>query len=347
MSRTRILGAVLPLLAVFFASLPAWAFEPNRADTDWIKPPALKPGDTIAFVAPAGPVDAAKVEQCKKRFERLGFLVLLPKNLQRKDRYLAGSDEERAREFNAAVKDKRVQAIFAVRGGYGVPRILDRIDYAAIRKNPKIIAGFSDITALHLAIAKKARVVTFHAPMPQAMLYRAEGAYAYADEVFWRVLRADKYAQNKGGFDIPLPASQRKPTCLVAGKATGRLIGGNLSLIAATVGTPFAIEAEGNILLLEDTHEAGYRVDRMLCQLRLAGVLRKCSGVVVGTFDGTDEKELESLFKEYLTPLGVPVIAHYPVGHSAFNATLPHGGRVELDANAVRVRLLEAPVRLE
>lgn len=343
----RALPIMVLVAAVGFVVAPhAPGAAPERPE--WTYPAALRPGDTIAFVAPAGPADPEKVGKAKERFEQMGFKVKVPPTLtQRKDRYLAGSDEDRAAELNAAIKDKTVQAVFAIKGGYGLTRILDRIDYAAIRENPKIIAGFSDLTALHLAVAKKCRLVTFHSPMPQYGLYRDDTGFGYSSDVFWRTLRADKYPKGESGYVVPLPIDGPKPQCLVAGKAKGRLVGGNLTLVGATMGTPYEIEADGNILVLEDTGEKPYRIDRVLSQLKLAGALDKFAGVVLGTFDGADEKELEIVIREYFGKRKVPVITNYPVGHTPFNATLPHGGLVEVDSSALTVRVLESPVALE
>jgi muramoyltetrapeptide carboxypeptidase len=347
----------LPALGVLALSVPAAVpLRPAGGDStpapvrpaEWTRPAALKVGDTIAFVAPAGPADAEKVGKAKVRFEKMGFKVKVPPTLtNRKDRYLAGSDGDRAAELNAAIKDKAVQAVFAVKGGYGLTRILDRIDYDAIRQNPKIIAGFSDITALHLAVARKCRLVTFHSPMPQYGLYRDDVGFAYSSDVFWRTLRADRYPKGGGGYTVPLPDDRPKPHRLAGGKAKGRLVGGNLTLISATMGTPYQIEAEGNVLLVEDTGEKAYRIDRMLSQLRLAGLLDKFSGFVIGTFDGADEAELDAVLREYFGRRKVPVLVNYPVGHTPFNATLPHGGLVEVDADALTVRVLEPPVALK
>jgi muramoyltetrapeptide carboxypeptidase len=320
---------------------------PLRAD-DWLVPAALKPGDRIAFVAPAGPADPERVAKAKQRIEKLGFEVSLPPALTaRRDRYLAGSDDDRAAEFNAAIKDTSVKAVFAIKGGYGLTRVLDKLDYAAVRANPKIICGYSDLTALHLAVFKKCKLVTFHSPMPQSNLWRDGGGFDYSNDLFWTTLRAEKSPFAKLPFVVPMPDNRPKLTALVKGKARGRLVGGNLSLVAATVGTPYQIEAAGNILLLEDTGEKGYRVDRMLSQLKLAGLLDQFAGVLLGTFDGTDEKELEALQKEYFGTLKVPVLANFPVGHTPFNATLPHGGMIELDADAGTVRIVESPVTLK
>ncbi|QEG28042.1 putative murein peptide carboxypeptidase [Gemmata obscuriglobus] len=322
---------------------PASAAQPPA----WTRPAALRPGDTIAFVAPAGPADAEKVAKAKERFEKMGFKVSVPPSLTtRKNRYLAGTDEERAAELNAAFKDKGSQAVFAVKGGYGLTRILHLIDYEAIRNNPKVVLGFSDLTGLHLAIAKKCRLVTFHGPMPQYGLYRDDAGFGYSSDVFWRTVSADKYPKGDSGYTVPLPTDGPKPRKLVGGKAKGRLVGGNLTLIGATMGTPYEIEADGNILFLEDTGEKAYRIDRVLSQLRLSGHLDRFAGVILGTFDGADEVELDAVFRDYFAGRKVPVVTNFPVGHTPFNATLPHGGLVELDADAGTVKVLEAPVTL-
>lgn len=339
---------VLGALALVAASPPHGAARPAPAADEWIRPPALKAGDTIAFVAPAGPADPDKVRTARERFERMGFRVSVPPGLtERRDRYLAGPDDDRAAELNAAIRDRTVKAVFAVRGGYGLTRILDRIDYRALRENPKVVAGFSDLTALHLAVARECRLVTFHAPMPQASLYRDGGGHGYSSDLFWRTVRADKYPKGGAGYTIPLPADRPRPKCLAPGKARGRLVGGNLTLVAATVGTRYEIEPDGNILFVEDTGEAAYRVDRLLSQLRLAGLLGRFQGVVVGTFDGADGRELDAVLRDYFGGGKVPVITGFPVGHAAHNATLPHGGLAEIDAAVGTVRLLEAPVAVE
>jgi muramoyltetrapeptide carboxypeptidase len=332
-----------------FQALPRTpAADSKTAPIRWVKPPALRPGDAVMFVAPAGIADKGKVARCAKQLEKMGFTVLIPDNLYRRDGYLAGTDEERARELNAAIRNPKVRAIFPCRGGYGVTRILDRLDYAALRKNPKIVIGFSDITGLHLAIAAKARVITFHSPMPQSSLWREDGDYAFTASSFWRIVAAQSYqGREKAGFEVALPRGGPKPTALVRGKATGRLVGGNLSLICATLGTPYAIDAKGNILLVEDTGEAPYRIDRMFSQLRLAGVLDSAAGILLGSFDRADPKEVERIARDYCARLKVPVLLNVPVGHTALNATLPHGGLVEIDADAGRLRVVEPPVELK
>ncbi len=312
------------------------------ADPPWKKAKALRAGDTIQFVAPAWPADPERVETCRQRFEDLGFRVIVPKNLFRRDGFLAGTDDERLDELNSAIRDPKVRMILPCRGGSGLMRILDRVDYKAIRDDPKIIGGYSDLTALHLAIARHSRVITLHSPMLQSSLHRDDGDYSYATSSFWRAVRGEGFVD--GSRVIELPKGRAAPTKIVGGRATGRLWGGNLTLICSTLGTPYSVEPEGSILLIEDTGEAPYRVDRMFAQLRLAGVLDRVAGLLIGTFDDTDERAAAKVIREYCERLKVPVLAYFPVGHTPFNATLPHGGLVELDADALRVRLLENPV---
>jgi muramoyltetrapeptide carboxypeptidase len=319
---------------------------------EWARPRALKPGDAIAFVAPAAPAEMPPLRAYAAQLEKEGYRVIIPDGIEkRKVGYLGGSDEERAAELNAMIRDPKVRAIFPARGGFGLTRILDRIDYEALRKDPKIITGFSDLTALHLAVARKARVVTFHSPMPMSSLWRGDRPeYAFAAASFHRALFADAYKKDQRGYVISIPEDGPQPVKLVAGKAHGRLLGGNLSMICATLGTPFALDPKGAILFIEDVNEAPYRVDRMLSQLRLAGVLDAVAGVVVGAFtvkEPADAQEIERVVREYLQPLKAPVLLHFPVGHVRKNATLPHGGLVELDCDNSRLRVLEDPVLLK
>ena len=311
----------------------------------WKKAQALHKGDVIRFVAPAGPADRDRVESCRKRIEALGFQVEIPTDLFRHDRYLGGTDNERANELNAAIRDPRVRAIFPVTGGYGLMRILDRIDYQALKNDPKIVTGYSDLTALHLAIAGHSGVITFHSPMPQSALFRDDEAHAYAWTSFWKMIQGEGFVGD--GRDIELPKDRPAPERVVGGRARGRLVGGNLTLICSTLGTPYQVQTNQTILLIEDTHEAPYRVDRMFAQLRLAGILDQVAGLLIGTFDDTDEDATYDVIREYCSKLAIPVILNFPVGHTAFNASLPLGGLVEIDADAGRVRLLENPVRLE
>jgi len=319
-------------------------------EKQWVKAPALKRGDTIALVAPAGPVEIKTVKEFAEQLEMAGYKVIIPKGIERKSGYLAGADDERASELNAAIRDPKVRAIFPCRGGYGVIRILDRIDYPALRRDPKIIVGFSDITALHLAIARESHLITFHAPMSLRGIAVPDKEASFAVASFKRAIFADQSKDRVGGYTIDAPTDRPKPVKLVSGKAQGRLMGGNLTMICSTLGTPYAIQPKGAILFIEDLNEAPYRVDRYLSQLRLAGALDAISGVVIGNFSSkevTDAKEFERVFQDYFATRKIPVLMNFPVGHVSHNATLPHGAMAEVDADASTLRLVENPVKDE
>lgn len=351
-----------------------------------IYPVALQPGDTIAFVAPAGLLERPRMELAKRRLEALGFVVKVPNDLFRSRGYLAGEDQRRADELMAAFRDPEVDAVFPGTGGYGATRMLHLIDYDVIRENPKVFIGFSDITALHLAIRKKTGLITFHSPVPMWGLGSKENLHPFAEKYFWRALLRSEYFDSQGralptGYSYSTPANgpwaaglqdatdglpartgtgskppvARAPQikAIVPGVGRGRLIGGNLSLIVALMGTEFEIDTDGAVLFLEDVGERPYRIDRCLSQLRLAGKFDHVAGVILGQFsDCKPEKDkpsltLEQVFDDYFGKLAVPVIGNFPAGHSRYNATLPLGALVEVDANAGRMTVLENPVRLE
>jgi muramoyltetrapeptide carboxypeptidase len=317
-----------------------------------IKPRALRPGDTIAFVAPAGRLDRARMALARKRLEEQGFKVRVPDDLYRARGYLAGSDEARAAELMAAFRDPQVKAVFPGTGNYGTTRMLDLLDYAAIRKNPKIFVGFSDITGLHLALHKRAGLVTFHSPNPMYGLGSPSNLSAFSAEYFWRALLEPAPAGRAAdGSYVIEPKPGMPPVKSLAGGVTrGRLVGGNLSLVAALMGTPYEIETAGCVLFLEDVGERPYRIDRYLSQLRLAGKFREVRAVILGQFrdcapkPGEASLSLDEVFADYFANLGVPVIANFPAGHATNNATLPLGVMVEVDADRGRVTILESPV---
>lgn len=322
-------------------ALAAAAVAAARADDrPWIAPPALVEGDTVALVAPCGIPDETAVRGFADSLDAAGFRVEFdPAITRRRHRYLAGTDAERADELNRAIRNPAVRGIFVVRGGYGLTRILDHLDYEALRRDPKIVAGYSDVTAVHLAIARQSRLITFHAPMAGAV--RAAGDEpTFADRSFRDMLVLDPTAAPRR-----IPAAPAAPVVTVTrGRCEGRLQGGNLSLICATLGTPYAIAPEGAVLFIEDVGEQPYRVDRMLSHLRLAGVLDTVAGIVIGRFTGKDAAE-EAAIREVVLdacrPLGCPVVADFPCGHVADNATLPLGIRVALDADAGTLEILE------
>lgn len=319
------------------------------SETGPAKPAAIKPGDTIMFVAPAGELQRERIERAQKRLEAMGFHVIVPETLFRRRGYLAGTDQQRADELMAAFKNPEVKAIFPGTGGYGTTRLLDLLDYETINANPKILIGFSDITGLHLAFAKKCNFITFHTPVVQWGLGSPDGMSEFASEKLWRCLLVSENAGQEGFEYTPPDGEPLKK--ITGGKARGRLIGGNLSLVAATMGTPYEIETDGRVLFLEDVHEAPYRVDRMLSQLRHAGKLDKPAAVILGSFTdaGTEVDEstlsMDEVFDDYFAKASYPVIKNFPAGHQENNASLPIGAMFEVDADMLSVRVLENPVK--
>jgi muramoyltetrapeptide carboxypeptidase len=330
----------------------------------WPRP--LAPGDTIAFVAPAGELDRERMALARFRLEERGYHVVQRDDLFAREGYLAGSDERRAEELMQAFRDPRVAAIFPGTGGYGVMRILDRLDYAFIRSHPKLVIGFSDITALHAALNRHAGLVTFHSPNPMYGLGSPDGLAPLAQCWFFRALErraagpwvidaaetgtgAPVVPEGHGEAADPPPAP---PSAWGRGKARGRLAGGNLSLVAALEGTPYAVDMRDAILLLEDVHEAPYRIDRMLRQLELAGRLSQLRGAVLGQFTGRRDRDdeppeddprytVEGVLRQYFGAAGIPVLFSFPVGHVRDNVTLPLGAMVEIDADRVALTVLE------
>ena len=321
------------------------------------KPEALMPGDTIAIIAPAYPLNSERVPRIAKRLKDMGFKVKYGPNIYERYGYLAGSDEERAKYLMAAYKDPEVKGIFPGTGGFGTTRMLDLLDYDYIRKHPKVFIGFSDITGLHLAINKKCSQITFHSPNPLWGLGSESGLHPFSEKYFWRAIKADKYFSDKGeklpgGWTYEIPDDASKIVTIVSGVAEGRLIGGNLSLVAALMGTPYEIETKGKILFLEDVNEEPYRIDRYLSQLELGGKFEDVSGVVLGRWrkcvaeDPEESLTLEQVFNDYFSLRDYPVIVNFPIGHVSINATLPIGAMAELDADNRTLKVLEDPVMI-
>ncbi|KAB0492681.1 S66 peptidase family protein [Pseudomonas vancouverensis] len=286
--------------------------------------PALPSEGLIGVIAPAGPapLDTDKAVQWMRA---RGYALKVFPGVYEKDGYLAGSDEVRLGDLHAAFADKEVDAIICLRGGYGTPRLLDRIDFQLLRDNAKPFIGYSDITAVHLAISRYAGFVTFHGPLLNADILGDRQPPTEAS--FFNMLRG----QVRAGTALPHPVAYPLTT-IEPGIAHGRLLGGNLSMIAATMGTPYEIEAEGGILFIEDINEPLYRIDRLLTHLRLAGTLNKLRGVLVGDVAGVEKTALERLLKQTFAPLRIPVLSGWRSGHCDPNLTLPLGALVRLDA---------------
>ncbi|KAI2672576.1 LD-carboxypeptidase [Pseudomonas sp. TNT3] len=288
--------------------------------------PALPAQGLIGVIAPAGPA-RLDTDKATTWMRARGYSLRVFAGVYETDGYLAGTDDVRLNDLHAAFADSEVDAIICLRGGYGTPRLLDRIDFELLRNNAKPFIGYSDITALHLAISRYAGFVTFHGPLLNADLLGDK--QKPTESSFFNMLRGQVKAGSVLAHPVAYPLTTIEP-----GIAHGRLLGGNLSMIAATMGTPYEIDAEGVILFIEDINEPLYRIDRLLTHLRLAGTLGKLRGVLVGDVAGVDADALARLLKQTFEPLRIPVLAGWRSGHCDPNLTLPMGALVRLDAGS-------------
>lgn len=297
-------------------------------------PPYLKKGDTIGITCPAGYMEAKLIRNCVKTLQSWGFQVMVGKTIgSASDNYFSGTDDERKDEFQAMLDEPTVKAILCGRGGYGVTRIIEQLDFKGFKKNPKWVIGFSDITVLHAYILTKCNTASLHAPMANAF--------------------------NNGGVKLPYVQSLhkaligRKTTYSSAthamnrlGKATGILMGGNLALIAHLVGAEFVYKTKGAILFLEDVGEYAYNIDRMMIQLKRAGILSQLNGLILGGF--TDQKDttrpfgqsVEAIIQKHIAEYDYPVCFGFPVSHGIQNYALKVGTEYQLTVNARSVKLV-------
>jgi muramoyltetrapeptide carboxypeptidase len=315
-----------------------------------IKPERLCFGDTVGIVAPSSPPpDPKAVDRAAEALEKFGFVPRLGKNIRARHGFLAGGDRERAEDLMEMFAAKEVKAIICLRGGYGAARLLNLLDYKIIRRHPKIVSGFSDITSLHCAFAKKVNMISIHAPMLNGGL-QAKDLPEFTRASFFRtVMEADAPGSIVSDYD------RKNISTLRCGLAEGRLIGGNLSVLCAAIGTPFEPSFKGKILFIEDISEQPYRLDRMLTQLLNAGVLQQLAGVAVGVNRDCEDDNKNKVIEEYrqspedvmaerLSSLGVPVVMGLPFGHVALNATIPVGANARLDGDNGDLEILESAV---
>ena len=310
-----------------------------------IKPAKLKTGDVIGIIAPASaPIDPTKLENGIRYIERNGYRVELGKNVNKIEGYLAGTDQERADDLNSMFKNKNVKAIFCLRGGYGASRILDKINYKLIRTNPKILVGYSEITALQMAIMQKAGLVTFAGPMVATDF--GNGITSYTEEFFWRIISSNKKI---GRLKYP---DNEKLVPITRGGSSGRIIGGNLSVLSALIGTEYFPELKSRILILEEVNELPYKVDRLLNQLRLLKVFKQIKGIILGRFvdcyeDDTSKRTLTlgEVMEHYMNDLNIPVLYTFPYGHIKDKVTVPFGINVKMNAAKGFVEYVENAVK--
>jgi muramoyltetrapeptide carboxypeptidase len=313
-----------------------------------VRPKRLRAGDVVGLVDPASatwePVDVEIVEES---LAALGLKAKRGPNLLKRRGYFAGSDEERAADVNAMFADPEVRAIHCVRGGWGCARLLPLLDWASLARTPKILLGYSDITALLLSLHAKTGLVTFHGPV---------GASPWNPfNVGWmrRVLldgEAVTFANVRDVEDDALTQVANRVQTITPGRARGRLLGGNLTVLTSIVGSGFLPAFEGCVLFIEDVQEAPYRIDRMLTQLRLAGILQQARAVVFGHCTKCDPGEgfgsltIGDVLRDHLAPLGVPAWRGAMIGHIERQFTLPIGVEVEADATAGTIAMMEPAV---
>ncbi|MCL2544592.1 MAG: LD-carboxypeptidase [Clostridia bacterium] len=301
----------------------------------------LRPGDRVGLIGPSGAIrdPAMTPEALAARVAALGFEPVLGQSVGAAHGYLSGSDALRLDDLHRMFADDSIRAVHCVRGGYGVHRLLHRIDCGLLRAHPKPLIGFSDITGLHLAIHARCGFPTLHGPMAASDALLDPFSRA-------QLLRALLCPDPLGA--LPLPAGEPAPACLHPGVAEGTLIGGNLSLIAALCGTPFLPPMAGKVLFIEEIREYTYAVDRMLTHLRLAGVFDACAAVVFGGFTRCEPEypdfglTLEQVLAEVMIPCGKPAITGLPCGHRCPTLTLPLGVRCRVDAGAGTLTILES-----
>ena len=344
MNRRHFLGSAALMAAAstvpFALGTTATAATPRPR----LLPPALNPGDTVALVSPSGATDEPfDLQLAQEAMEALGLKVKVAPHLASRYGHLAGSDAERAGDLNAMFADREVKAIVCARGGSGAARLLPLLDYATIRRHPKILLGYSDITALHNALLSQAGLVSFHGPI-------GIGSWnTFNADQFRRVFFQREQMQYANSTDKGDELVQRRnrTVTITGGKAQGELVGGNLTVLTALAGSPYLPDFSGKILFLEDVSEAPYRIDRMLSTLRLMGALDKVKGVIFGECTECDpgggygSLTLQQIFDDYFKPLKIPAYRGAMIGHIRQQFIVPVGGRVEMDADAGTFRMLE------
>lgn len=296
-----------------------------------MKPKPLKKGDTIGLIATSSPIVEGRLELVEKKIKEIGLNLKIGKSCYEKYGYLSGEDSARAQDLNDMFADENIKGIFVARGGYGAHRILDLLDYETIKNNPKIFAGYSDVTALHAVFNNKCSLVTYHAPMFATELYK-DDVDKYTVMYFFKEL-FEEYEELK----IYNPQKD-EVEFLYPGTAEGILMGGNLCVLVGLLGTKYEPNFKDKILFIEEIGEEPYKVDRMLMQLKLSGKLEEISGIILGDFTDCNPKypdkslSLMQVFEDILLPLKKPIIYNFKCGHCLPTATLPLGSKIKISS---------------
>ncbi|WP_416305517.1 S66 peptidase family protein [Neptunicella sp. SCSIO 80796] len=344
--RTFVKASTLGMLLSQSSLVSAKSSQPSSAQS--VFPKRLKQGDTVALVAPAGALNQkVELEIAVESFQAIGLKVKVGKHVLDRDGYFAGTDQDRAADINDAFSDPEVKGIIAVRGGWGCNRILPFLDFDMIAQNPKVLLGYSDITTLLNGLYQHSGLVSFHGPV--GISYWGQDQ---AEQMRKMIFEGGKFIIKNQPDKDEKALTQRKNRIQVinSGKATGRLVGGNLTVLTSLVGTPYLPDMQGKILFLEDVSESIYRIDRYLSTLQLAGKLQQLAGVAFGQCSDCNPEKgyggftLLQILEHYFKPLGIPAYMGGQFGHVRDNNILPIGVNVELDADQGSLRLLESPV---
>ena len=305
------------------------------ADIMRLRGHALKPGDCIGLLAPSTYTSSKDYEPTIELLRSHGYKVKLAPSAKAMYEHFAGTDRKRAEDINNFFKDDSVKAILCIRGGYGAARVLDKLDYNMISKHPKPLIGFSDVTALHIALGQKAGIATIHGPMSVSFT-RENFDSPYSRENFFAGLTSILPLG-----EIPMP-EERKLETVIPGSAEGVIMGGNLTVLCSLVGTPYELDGKGTLLLLEEIGEKPYRIDRMMYQLYQSGLLSRVNGIIYGDFtncvdndpDGLSDVSVDGILLHYARLSHKPVIKGMPSGHGKYNVFLPMGVHARMSANA-------------
>ena len=313
-------------------------------------PKRLAAGDRVGIVAPASATfQTVDVDIARESLAALGLDVKIGRHVLARHGYLAGTDKDRAADINEFFADASIAAVLPIRGGWGSSRVLPHLDYDTIRRNPKVMVGFSDITALHMAIQAKTGLVTFHGP-------NGLGRWdTWSLDYFKRVIFSAEAVTMQNPVALAdrnaLTPTENRVQTIKAGTARGRLLGGNLTVLTTILGSPFVPSFEGAIMFVEDVGEDLYRIDRMFTQLKLAGILGRLRGFVFGTCaecgpgEGFGSLTLEEIFADHIAPLDIPAWFGAMIGHQTPQWTIPVGAEAEIDAGKGTIRLLAPAVR--
>lgn len=305
-------------------------------------PKSLKKGDTVGIIAPAGILTEKRVQQAVEEVERLGYKVKLGKNILKTYGYLAGTDQERLEDLHEMFADNNVSMVWCGRGGYGCTRLLDSIDFKLIKNNPKIFMGYSDITALHNAFYQCADLITFHGPIA------ASKHNDFSEKLIFDLIERNTIDGAQILSDLPkqeFPSDHHQLEIMIPGKAEGEFVGGNLSLVAAMMGTKYEINLKGKILFLEDIDEEPYSIDRMLTQVIGSQHFMDLSGIMLGQFTACVAKNPENslttkeVLRDRLANCKFPIIAGLPFGHVPHNMTIPIGAKGSIDTKDLIIKL--------